>query len=202
MNQEGIINALKGLTFSGNDEDWSRWSKSFLISADVKGYRELLTGEVEIPTKYEEDNSKHETIRKNNFLAIKDLAISVQDNISFSIVSNAKNCYEAWLGLKDRYQKTSIRNKLNLRKKFRERNLNIGEDPDVWLTELEEMRNELEFEYNEVTDEDDFKLMVIGGLTDDYEALQSQLEYDFEKMGSGLSLSKIKAQIRIRYSRV
>ena len=135
-------------------------------------------------------------------LAIKDLAISVQDNISFRIVSNAKNCYEAWLGLKDRYQKTSIRNKLNLRKKFRERNLNIGEDPDVWLTELEEMRNELEFEYNEVTDEDDFKLMVIGGLTDDYEALQSQLEYDFEKMGSGLSLSKIKAQIRIRYSRV
>ena len=91
---------------------------------------------------------------------------------------------------------------MNLRKKFRERNLNIGEDPDVWLTELEEMRNELEFEYNEVTDEDDFKLMVIGGLTDDYEALQSQLEYDFEKMGSGLSLRKIKAQIRIRYSRV
>ena len=64
------------------------------------------------------------------------------------------------------------------------------------------MRNELEFEYNEVTDEDDFKLMVIGGLTDDYEALQSQLEYDFDKMGSGLSLRKIKAQIRIRYSKV
>ena len=94
MNQEGIINALKGLTFSGNDEDWSRWSKSFLISADVKGYRELLTGEVEIPTQYEEDNSKHEIIRKNNFLDIKDLEISVQDNISFRIVSNSKNCYE------------------------------------------------------------------------------------------------------------
>ena len=42
------------------------------------------------------------------------------------------------------------------------------------------MRNELEFEYNEVTDEDDFKLMVIGGLKDDYESLQSQLYYDFE----------------------
>ena len=75
MNQEGIINALKGLTFSGNDEDWSRWSKSFLISADLKGYRELLTGEVEIPTKYEEDNIKHERIRKNNFLDIKTLKL-------------------------------------------------------------------------------------------------------------------------------
>ena len=75
MNQEGIIKALKGLTFSGNDEDWSRWSKSFLISADVKGYRELLTGEVEIPTKYEEDNIKHEIIRKNKFLSIKILQL-------------------------------------------------------------------------------------------------------------------------------
>ena len=46
INKECIIKSLKGLTFSGNDEDWSRWSKSFLISADVKGYRELLTGEV------------------------------------------------------------------------------------------------------------------------------------------------------------
>ena len=46
-----------------------------MISSDVKGYRELLTGEVEIPTKYEEDNSKHEIIRKNNLLAIKDLAM-------------------------------------------------------------------------------------------------------------------------------
>ena len=43
MNQEGIINALKGLTFSGNDEDWSIWSKYIFISDDVKGYRELLT---------------------------------------------------------------------------------------------------------------------------------------------------------------
>ena len=90
MNQEGIIKALKGLTFSGNDEYWSRWSKYFLISSDVKGYRELLTGEVEIPSKYEDDNSKHEIIMKNNLLAIKDLAISVQDNISFRIASNAK----------------------------------------------------------------------------------------------------------------
>ena len=47
--------------------------------------------------------------------------------------------------------------------------MNIGEDPDIWLNELEDMRNELEFEYNEVTDEDDLKLMVIGVLTDYYE---------------------------------
>jgi len=136
MNKEGIIKELTGLTFRGNDEDWSRWSKSFLISADVKGYRELHNGEVEIPSKYEDDNIKHESIRKNNLLSIKDLEISVQDNISFRIVSKAKNCYDAWIGLKDRYQKTSIRNKLNLRKKFLERNLNIGEDPDIWLNEL------------------------------------------------------------------
>ena len=70
MNQEGIIKALKGLKFSDNDEDRSIWSKSFLISDDVKGYRELLTGELEIPKNYEEDNSRHESIRKNNLLDI------------------------------------------------------------------------------------------------------------------------------------
>ena len=75
MNKEGIIKELKGLTFSANDEDWSRWSRSFLISADVKGYRELLTGEVEIPTKYEEDNRKNYRISKNNFLSIKALKL-------------------------------------------------------------------------------------------------------------------------------
>ena len=36
-------------------------------------------------------------------------------------------------------------------KKICERNLNIGEDTDVLLTSLEEMRNELEFYYNGVT---------------------------------------------------
>lgn len=42
MNQKGIIKVLKVFKFSGNDEYWSRWSKYFLISDDVKGYRELL----------------------------------------------------------------------------------------------------------------------------------------------------------------
>ena len=41
----------------------------------MKGYRELLTGEVDIPSKYEDDNRKYERIRKNNFLAIKTLLL-------------------------------------------------------------------------------------------------------------------------------
>ena len=55
---------------------------------------------MDIPSKYEDDNRKHERIRKNNLLAIKDLAISVQDNISFRIVSNAKNVMKSGYDLR------------------------------------------------------------------------------------------------------
>ena len=71
VNQEGIIKSLNGFTFIFNDDDWYIWSKTLLISDDVKCYREILNVEVEIPTKYEEDKIKHEIIINNKFLSIK-----------------------------------------------------------------------------------------------------------------------------------
>lgn len=65
-----------------------------MISDYVKDYRELIPGEVKIPTKYEEDNIKHEIIRKNNLLDMKNLLISLHDKFSFIIVSNSKKFYE------------------------------------------------------------------------------------------------------------
>jgi len=35
---------IKMTSFSGNQKEWERWSKTFLAKAKLRGYREVLLG--------------------------------------------------------------------------------------------------------------------------------------------------------------
>ena len=66
-----------------------------MISDDLNVYRELLTGELEIPTRYEEDNIKHDIIRTNNLFPIKicKLLFILLINTSSSCLRFSKTCF-------------------------------------------------------------------------------------------------------------
>ena len=36
------IKTIRIIPFSGKDEDWNRWSKTFLATALAKGYKEVI----------------------------------------------------------------------------------------------------------------------------------------------------------------
>ena len=41
---------IKVIPFTGNKRDWPVWSEKFLARGDVKGYKDILTGKVKVPS--------------------------------------------------------------------------------------------------------------------------------------------------------
>ena len=75
-----------------------------------------------------------------------------------------ENLREYWKQLKERYQIQTIRNKLELIQVFKNRYLQENEDPDVWIMELELLKNRLLIEHSEVISDEEFQLTIINGL--------------------------------------
>ena len=69
---------LKLPRFSGKQEDWQIWSERFLIRAKRKGYKDLLTGKVKIPSDNETSTDTRiadelDELRELNELAFKEI---------------------------------------------------------------------------------------------------------------------------------
>ena len=75
---ETTIKTIRIIPFSGKEEDWNRWSKTFLATATVKGYKDVL-----IPVDDDEDAEL-----EDNIVAYNDLILSCQEDISFGIIDS------------------------------------------------------------------------------------------------------------------
>ena len=82
---------------------------------------------------------------------------------------------KAWYNLLKQYQKSTTRDKINLDREIRNRRLNPGEDPDLWLSELNRLRLKMKNLFNEDINEKSFQLIIINGLPNEYSVTQSQL---------------------------
>ena len=67
------------LPISGKEEDWNRWSKTFLSTANSRGYREVLK-----PT-----NEKVLADADKNINAFSDLMLACQDDVTFGIIEES-----------------------------------------------------------------------------------------------------------------
>ena len=76
---ETTIKTIRIIPFSGKEEDWNRWSKTFLATATVKGYKDVL-----IPIDADVDAEL-----EDNVLAYNDLILSCQEDISFGIIDES-----------------------------------------------------------------------------------------------------------------
>ena len=76
---EERVQTIRILKFSGKEEDWNRWSKTFIATEGIKGYRRALIvdKDEELPTE------------EMNLQAYNDLLLSCQDDITFGIVDEA-----------------------------------------------------------------------------------------------------------------
>jgi len=75
---------IKVIPFSGNKRDWPIWSEKFLARGDLKGYKDILTGKVKVPSDEEYDDmedatlkAKAKALRKLNKDAFIDLLLSI-----------------------------------------------------------------------------------------------------------------------------
>jgi len=135
------IKTIRIIPFSGKEEDWNWWSKTFMATATVKGYKDVLVPiDPETPAELDDNN-----------LAYNDLILSCQEDISFGIIEESVSttfpngdARVAWKNLRDRFEPNTGAAKVQLKQEFHQTKLsNADKDPDPWMTSLELKRRRL-----------------------------------------------------------
>lgn len=93
--------SIRVVIFSGKKDDWETWKEKFLVRSSLKGYEEILTGEVKAPDTHDDTNTKitlsadDQMIADQNKKGFGDLILSIDSNtshgkIAFAIVKGSK----------------------------------------------------------------------------------------------------------------
>ena len=191
------IKTIRIIPFSGKEEDWNRWSKTFMATATAKGYREVLK-----PT--DENQDAEEVL---NIQAYNDLILSCQEDISFGIIDESVSttfpdgdARLAWKNLCDKYEPSTGAAKVQAKQEFHQLKLtSADEDPDTWITALELKRRRLKTLGTTIED-DDMILHVLNNLPREYETVVELCEEDLSR--GTVNLQTVKERIRARFTRL
>ena len=187
------IKTIRIIPFSGKEEDWNRWSKTFLATATAKGYREVLK-----PA--DEDADADEDL---NIQAYNDLILSCQEEISFGIFDESisetfpdGDARVAWKNLCVKFEPNTGAAKVQAKQEFHQLKLaSADDDPDPWITSLELKRRRLKT-LGTIIEDDDMILHILNNLPKEYETVVELCEED---LSSGeVSLKTVKERIRAR----
>ena len=99
------------------------------------------------------------------------------------------NAATAWERLKNKHEPISAPSLVKLEKQFRELSLKKGEDPEVWITELEDLPVRLEAMDSSISD-NQFMIHILNYLTLDYELQLTMMERRVGDMRSRLQLKR------------
>ena len=118
--------SLRYLLFKGKKDEWEMWSAKFLSKARKKKYIKILTGEISIVFKDEDNKTTEEAAKeKLNNEAYDDLITLMEDKVAFNKVNQAKTktlkngCVRtAWSNLLNKYKPKSVQTKAELKLKF------------------------------------------------------------------------------------
>ena len=200
--------AIRIIPFSGKDEDWRMWSQKFQGRARLKKYKGVLTGDTVVPAHDESvsANSKEGKAREANDNAYTDLLLSSDDVVFFGLIDESKtdslpdgDAHLAWTKLCDRYEPKTNATKVELKKEFNDSSLSTGEDPEVWISDLERVRQRLKLLKIEISEED-MVIHVLNNLPREYENLVELCEVQIN--AGTLKLADLKAQLISKYRRI
>jgi hypothetical protein len=151
--------SIRVIRLSGKKGDWSAWEERFLAKARRKGFKDFLVGKVTIPvsiTTFDEDTTAGNAVKKSvdlNDLAYSELILSMDieqagGKVAFGIVKGSKspnytdgNGHAAWTRLTAKYVPKTAPSMVKLERELRVSKLKKGKDPDVWITNVEELRD-------------------------------------------------------------
>jgi hypothetical protein len=90
---------------------------------------------------------------------------------------------------------------VKLEKHFRELFLKKGEDPEVWITELEERPVILEA-MDSISSENQFMIHILSNLTSDYELQFAKIQRRVGDIDKPLTIEEIRGELNLRYERL
>jgi gag-polypeptide of LTR copia-type len=90
---------------------------------------------------------------------------------------------------------------VKLEKLFRTLSLKKGENPEVWITELEDLRIRLE-DMGSIISDNQFMIHVLNNLTTDYDLQLALMEKRVGDLEKPLSIEEIKADLGLHFERL
>jgi hypothetical protein len=220
MSGEGLGEAsIKVIPFSGNKRDWPVWSEKFLARGDVKGYKSILLGEVAVPTDAEFDDMKDEgekkkadVLRKLNKDAYIDLLLSIATDtetgrVAFQIIRTSKtkeftggDARTAWRRLESKFESKRAPNRLLLKEKFMSSKLkNPRADPDVWITQLEDLQFQLNNSKPDTITDEDLVEHVLGNLPSVYDIEVHTLRKRLDDTANPLTIEEVREELSLKF---
>jgi gag-polypeptide of LTR copia-type len=188
----------------------------FLAKARRSGIKDILLGKLTIPKTNDEINEETDegkTMMKIfdlNKLAYTGLILSIDvktssSKIAFNMVKGCKdkdftegNATMAWERLKNKYEPTSAPSLVKRERLFRQSSLTRNEDPDAWISTLEELRTKLE-DMGSIMTDDQFLIHVLNNLTTDYELQMVLLEKRIGDKSNPLEVDELREELNLRY---
>jgi gag-polypeptide of LTR copia-type len=107
----------------------------------------------------------------------------------------------AWERHKNKFEPVSAPSMLMLEKQFRTSSLKKGENPEVWITELEDLHIRLE-DMGSTNSDNQFMIHVLNNLTTDYNLQLALMEKRVGDSEKPLSIEEIKAELSLCFERL
>jgi hypothetical protein len=207
------------IPFYGKNDKWPTWSEKFLAKARRYGFKDVLLGKVRIPMTdedYEVDTEEGKKLRiaaDMNELVYTELILSIDDKtsngkVAFNLVKGCKNkdyadgnASLAWERLKNKYEPQSAPSLVKMEKHFRQSALKKGQDPDIWITELEYYRMKLD-ELGSSIFENQFILHILNNMTANYDLQLAMMEKRINDKINPLTVDEIRADMNLRFERL
>ena len=199
--------------FSGKHFDWTVWREKFMTRAGCKGYKEILTGAATAPANSvtidvtTPKGKAQKALRDANETAYEALVLLIDGEtavgrVAFNIVRECKTSkladgdgWLAWKRLCNKYEPKSAPSRLALKSEFNNKVLkNANQDPDVWLTELEDLRMQLMNAGSKML-EDELLEHVLNNLPKEYEVVVSKLEDRLGNSVNGLTIEDVRNEL-------
>ena len=115
--EEETMKSIRYIPFSGKSKDWHQWSLTFLATASMRGYIDVLKPKDPSKKIKEADNRK----------AYNDLLVSCQEPVTFGIIAESRtsefpegDARIAWKKLGQCFEPKTGSAKVELRKEFQQ----------------------------------------------------------------------------------
>jgi hypothetical protein len=210
------MNTIRVISFCGKVEESPIWSERILTKGKHYGFKHLLLGKLSIPKVDEEIDETSDIVKKKsiiiklNEIAYTEIILSKDvkassGKVAFKIIKGCKtkdypdgNGAIAWERLKNKYEPASAPSMVKLEKQFRELSLKKGQDPEVWITELEDLCVKLENMVSCIT-VNQFMIHILNNLTSDYDLQLSLMERRLGDADKPLTVEEVRGESNLRF---
>ena len=218
--KESSLSHLQIIYFSGKESEWDDWAFTFKARARLFGYINILTGAEKAPTKseldtLEKDASKSQDdkdIQKKLFKANNEawshLVCSMKvGTTAMSIlkayeVDDVGDAYNGFKALSEHYTIRSVATIQKLLGDFYDKKLAKGQNPSVFITEMENIRIKIAtVDKTQAITDKSFILRILNKLTPDYGTTVQILEMKLDQDPTKVTIASVRDSLMLDFQR-